>query len=146
MTATDFEVAAVLAASELRLVAIAIVAAALAVGCGGSAGDLLAVEVSGGFQPQTVALVVTSDGRGSCDAGELRGLSSERVIEAREVERELGGLATDGASFGEPGGDRRAYVARTRAGTVRWVEGAPGLPPVLAKTVLLARQLERELC
>lgn len=131
----------------MRALAVALTAlAAIATGCGGEAGDLLAVEVSGGLEGETVRLVVTSDGRGSCGAGELRQLPSERVIEAREVERELTPLAEDGASFGGAGADRREFVARTRAGTVRWSEGDPGLPPVLGQTVLLARELQRELC
>lgn len=131
--------------TAILIAACALAACALA-GCGGSAGDLLAVEVSGGVEEQPVRLTVTSDGQGRCGTGELRGLTSERVIEAREVERELEPLAGEGASFETAGGDRRAYVARTRAGTVRWSEGAPRLPAVLPKAALLATQLERELC
>ena len=132
----------------MRRVAIglAVVLATVFAGCGGEAGDLLAVEISGGFEGDTVRLTVTSDGRGRCDTSELRPLPSDRVIEAREVERELTPLAEEGASFGDPGADRRGFVARTRAGTVRWVEGERGLPPILPQTVLLARELQRELC
>ena len=130
--------------------------------CGGEAGDLLALEVSGGFQEQPLRLTVTEDGRGSCDGGELQPIPSQRLIEARDLERDLGGLAEDGASFGPPGAvddgregerggaedaeDRRRYVARTRAGTVRWVEGSPELPEVLPRAALLAQQLEDDLC
>lgn len=127
-------------------IALAVALAIVSAGCGGEAGDLLAVETSGGFEGDAVRLTVTSDGRGRCDAGELRPLPSERVIDAREIERELTPLAEDGASFGEPSADRRGFVARMRAGTVRWAEGEPGLPPILPRTVLLARELERELC
>lgn len=127
-------------------VAAALMALVTLTGCGGSAGDLIAIEVSGGLAGEAVRLTVTADGRGRCGEGELRRLPSERLIEARAVERELAGLAEDGPSFGEPGGDRREYVARTRAGTVRWIEGSLGLPPVLPRTVLLERALERDLC
>lgn len=127
-------------------VLVAALVAGIPPGCGGSAGDLLAIEVSGGFQGGAVRLTVTSDGQGRCDDGELRVLPSERVIEARELERDLGGLAEEGASFEEPGPDRRRFVARTRAGTVRWTEGANELPSVLPRAALLERQLEQELC
>ena len=133
----------------MRLPGVALAAAlivAIPAGCGGSAGDLLAIEVSGGFQGREVRLTVTSDGRGRCNDGELRALASELVIEARELERDLGGLAEDGASFEEPGADRRQFVARTRAGTVRWTEGASELPSVLPRAVLIERQLEQQLC
>lgn len=127
------------------VIAVACLAAG-ASGCGGGAGDLLALEVSGGFDGQSVRLTVTGDGRGRCGDGPLKVLPSERVIDAREVERELGGLAERGASYDEPGPDRRQFVARTKAGTVRWTEGAAGLPPALPRTALLERQLEQLLC
>jgi hypothetical protein len=135
------------AAAPLRAATLAAVAALALVACGGEAGDLLALEISGGFQPEAVRLTVTEDGRGTCDGGELRPIPGERLIEARDLERDLEGLARDGASFGAPSAaDARSYVARTREGTVRWVEGAPDLPEVLPRAALLAQQLEEELC
>jgi hypothetical protein len=115
--------------------------------CGGSAGDLLALEVSGGFQSEPVRLTVTDDGRGRCDDGALEPISSERLIEAREVERELEGLAEEGARFaGGKGAEGRRYVASIRAGTVRWSEGGAALPEVLPRAALLAEQLQDDLC
>jgi hypothetical protein len=147
--------------------ALAAVAALALSACGGEAGDLLALEASGGPQEEPLRLTVTEDGRGTCDRGELgmagplEPIPSARLIEAREVERELEGLAQDGAAFtGEDdaaasgsaqeaqpdGAGVRRYVARTRAGTVRWVEGAPELPEILPRAALLAEQLEDDLC
>lgn len=128
-------------------VAAAVSACALLSACGGEAGDLLALEVSGGFERAAVRLTVTEDGRARCNEGELRPISNDTLLDAREVERELEGLAADGATFGRRAPEhRRAYVARTRAGTVRWVEGAAGLPRALPGAALLAQELERELC
>lgn len=125
-------------------------AAALVVwlaGCGGEAGDLLALEVSGGVEPEPVRLTITDDGRGRCGDGDLRAISNDRLIEARAVERDLEGPAEDGSSFPASGeAQRRRYVARTQAGTVRWAEGAPGLPDVLPRAALLAQELRDELC
>ncbi len=127
--------------------AIASVAALAAVACGGTAGDLIALEVSGGFEGERVRLTVTQDGRGRCDDGALEPIASERLIEAREVERELEGLAGEGESFEAPSApDRRSYVARTQFGAVSWTEGAPGLPAVLPRAALLAQQLRDDLC
>lgn len=120
---------------------------ALAAGCGGTAGDLMAVERAG--PPPTGAtqrIVVTGDGRARCGArGPLRQLHSATVIEARALERDLGPLAERAASYAGPAG-RPRLVARTRAGTVRWVEGAPRLPPVLARTDRFALRVGRALC
>jgi hypothetical protein len=131
---------------RLGLTAAAVAAAIAASGCGGSAGDLIAIDVSGGFEGARKALVVTEDGRGRCNRGELRRIESRTLIDAREVQRDLVDLARDGARFEGPRAERRVYVARTRDGTVRWVEGAPGLPAELPAAARLALRLERELC
>lgn len=123
-----------------------LVVAALA-GCGGESGDLLAVEVAGGPAAPGRTIVVTSDGRARCDGGALRPITSGRLIAAREIERDLADLARGGTDLGATAApDRRSYVARTRAGTVRFVEGEPGNPAVLARLELLALQLGREVC
>jgi hypothetical protein len=121
------------------------VAAAL-VGCGGTSGDLVAIEVSGGPVKDKEHIVVLEDGRARCNAGPLDRISSDRLLDAREVERELEPLAADGASYPAPGTGRRRYLARTRDGSVRWGEGAPGAPPIIGKATLLALQLERQVC
>lgn len=127
--------------------AAAVLLAAMAGACGGSAGDILALEVSGGFQGEMLRLSVTEDGRGTCNGGELEPISNDLLIEAREVAREIEVLAAEGARFTESAeSDRRTYVARTPAGTVRWVEGSEDLPPVLPSAALLAQELQEELC
>lgn len=124
-----------------------LVALLLLAGCGGTAGDLLSITVSGG--PAAAAakhtIVVSGDGRGSCDRGELRALDSQRVIEAREIERDARKLARDAASYPERPGARR-YVLSTNDGVVRWSEGDSGLPAALPRAQLLALRLERQLC
>ena len=114
-------------------------------GCGGGVGDLLAIQVSGGLSPQRHVFVVTGDGRGSCDRGDLHDLPSERVIDAREIARDAADLAKDGAEY-PPVSDAREYVLRTGDGDVRWSEGSSGLPQVLPRAQLLAVQLQRLLC
>jgi hypothetical protein len=125
-----------------RTIAGAAVAALLA-GCGGTAGDLLALEVAGAGATRRV--VITGDGRARCDSGELRAISSDELIEAREIERELTDLAESGRTYRGGRGLRR-LTALTRAGTVRWREAAPGRPAVLARAELLAVRLARALC
>jgi hypothetical protein len=118
----------------------------LLAGCGGSAGDLLSIAVSGGFAGGAGhTIVVSGDGRGSCDRGPLKQLPAERVIDAREIEHDVADLARRAATY-PPSPDARAYVLRTKAGTVRWSEGRRGLPGVLPRTQLLELQLQRILC
>jgi hypothetical protein len=127
-----------------RLVALAAVAAAIA-GCGGSAGDLLSITVSGGVAAQKHTIVVSGDGRGSCDNGPLKEIPSDRVIDARAVERDVSDLAKRSATY-PPLPYARSYTLRAKAGEVRWSEGGRGLPGVLPRAQLLDLQLERLLC
>jgi hypothetical protein len=106
----------------------------------------VAIEVSGGPVKGTEHIVVIEDGRARCNAGPLEEIPSDRLLAAREVERDLEPLAEDGASYPAAGADRRHYLARTRDGAVRWTEGATGAPAVIGKATLLALQLERQVC
>jgi hypothetical protein len=115
-------------------------------GCGGTSGDLIAIEVSGGFQPKTVAITVTDDGRGTCDRGPLKPISGQTLLDAREIQRELAPYANQARVFPSAGADQRQYELRMREGAVTWPEGGQGLPPALGKAVLLERSLEQQLC
>jgi hypothetical protein len=124
----------------------ALAASALAAGCGGTAGDLMSITVEGGFAGGRRTVVVSGDGRGSCDRGPLKPLPSGRVIAAREIEHDVTSLAQRAASYPSGGADVRQYTLKTNDGVVRWSEGTPGLPKPLPEAQLLALQLTRELC
>ncbi len=129
-----------------RIAVATALAAALLPGCGGGAGDLLALEVSGGpvgAKPQVI--VITEDGHGTCDSGARRKITSKQLIDAREVEREAGDLASKGTDLQTARSGVRQYVLREKEGTVRWTEGA-GLPPELSKATLFALRIARDLC
>lgn len=129
------------------LTAIAALAAAVAcAGCGGSPGDLLALEVNGGPAARHDRIVIQDNGSGTCNGGPSKDIGSAALIDAREIENDLKDFAERAAGFetGRPGAT--SYVARTKDGTVRWQEGARGLPPVLPRAELFALQQGRKLC
>lgn len=129
----------------MRLLVPAALAALALAGCGGEAGDLMSIGLEGGPTGVHHTVVVTGDGRGSCGRGKEVLLPSERVIDAREIAKEVSDLARKAADFPvKPGATR--YTLRTTDGDVRWSEGTPGLPSVLPKAQLLAVQLDRILC
>jgi hypothetical protein len=115
-------------------------------GCGNSAGDVLALEVSGGPLPAKQTLIVTADGRGSCNRGKLREIPNQRLLDAQGVAREAKPLAEAGAEYLAKRPDARRYVLLLPQGNVTWTEGRPGIPPELARAQLLALQLGRQLC
>jgi hypothetical protein len=122
--------------------------ALLAAGCGGSPGDLMSLERSGGFTAEKQDIVIRNDGQASCNGGKQRDIGSQRLVDAREIERELGDLADNAAVFVAPRGtkDVSSYTARLKKGTVRWDDRAVALPGVLSRAQLLALQLGRKLC
>jgi hypothetical protein len=130
----------------MRPLLAALAAALLLQGCGSSAGDVLALEVSGGPQRAKQTLVVTADGRGSCNGGRLREIPNEQVIDAREVAREAAPVAEAGSSYTTSRAGVRQYVLKLPEGDVRWTEARPGIPVALARAQLLALQLGRSLC
>jgi hypothetical protein len=131
----------------MRLVPGAAVAAALVLqGCGGTAGDVLAIEVSGGPLPARQILVVTDDGRGSCNRGTLKDIPNQQLIDAQALAHDAKPLAETAASYGGSRPGARRYLLRLPQGDVSWTEGTAGIPSALARAQLLALQLGRELC
>lgn len=129
----------------LPVLATAVALAALP-GCGGSPGDLLAIDATGGAAKREQRIVIASNGRASCNGGPTRDIGSQALIDAREIERDLEKPAKQAAGYGTGRRQSTSYVARTKDGTVRWQEGSPGLPPVLPRAQLFALQQGRALC
>ena len=129
-------------------VAATLLAAAIALGCGGEAGDLMAIEIAKGpARGRALDIVVKSDGRASCNDRPEETIPSDLLIDTRELDRDLSDLAEEGATFFPPtGAGRREYVVRIKAGTIRWSEGKRGIPRELPQTQLLALRLDRRLC
>jgi hypothetical protein len=138
----------------VRAAAVGVVAAvAVAVaGCGGEAGDLLAVERSGSIPGARLQLRFTLDGRVSCNRGALRELPSDQVIDARGIERELAG------EEGKPGPAERdvrlpalpgsvlRYRVRVEAGTVTFADTSRPQPAVFFQIAKLTRDVARSVC
>ena len=139
-------------ATVLGAAAAAVVAATAATGCGGEAGDLLAVERSGSIPGARLELRVTVDGRAACNRGALRQLPSEQVIAARRVERALAGEEEDP---GPAARDLRLrpgprsilrYRARVEAGSVAFADTSRGQPPAFFQVAKLAHDVARGTC
>ena len=95
----------------------------------------MAIEArrQGPARGRALDIVITSDGRATCNDGSEETIPSDLLIDARELERDLGDLAEEGATF-EPAPARAASTScGSRTGTVRWTEGDRGLPRELPR-------------
>jgi hypothetical protein len=120
--------------------------AAMLAGCGGSPGDLLAIDVTGGPANRKERIVVQDNGHATCNGGESQDLGSAALIDARQIEHDLKDLADRAATYEDAASGATSYTARTNDGTVRWLEGARGVPQVLPRTQLFALEQGRKLC
>ena len=111
-------------------------------GCGGSAGDLLGMQITGGPGNVKEQMHVTEDGRTSCNTGNLHALPSQTVLDARNIKREAKPLIDDGAQYPATLPGRRTFELKTPDGSLVWGEGQPGLPALLPQAELLALKLE----
>jgi hypothetical protein len=129
-----------------RRSALVLALAATLAGCGGSPGDLVALDVSGGAANRKQRIVVQDNGHATCNGGPSKDLGSAALIDAREIERDLTDLADRAATYEDAPAGATSYTARTNDGTVRWLERARGLPPVLPRAQLFALEQGRKLC
>jgi hypothetical protein len=125
-----------------RVACAAALAAALVAGCGGNPGNTIQISVSGVGPAR--AVLVTENGQGSCNNGQLKQLAPSDVLNARDITSKLKKLATRGATLARGGG--RTFKARTLDGTVTWSETYKPLPQPLPQAELLALRLSAELC
>jgi hypothetical protein len=125
---------------------IAAVGAAALAGCGGSPGDLIAIDATGGPAKRDQHIVVQDNGHATCNRGPGRDLGSAALIDAREIQRDMAKLADRAAQYEDAPPGATSYVARSKDGAVRWREGARGLPPVLARAQLFALEQGRKVC
>lgn len=128
------------------LIVLAALGAAALAGCGGSPGDLIAIDVTGGPANRDQSIVVQDNGHATCNRGASKDIGSDALITAREIERDLTDLADRAASYEDAPPGATSYTARTKDGTVRWLERARGVPPVLPRAQLFALQQGRTLC
>jgi hypothetical protein len=125
--------------------ALALVAPALA-GCGGEAHDLFVVQRAGSVPGARLALRVTDDGRASCNRGALVDISSDQLIDARELARDLEPLARRRLALAPGPGSVLRYDVVLEDGRVRFADTSRGQPPPLFRVAKLTRDIARGPC
>jgi hypothetical protein len=130
----------------VKRLAAGLIAALGVAGCGQPSADLFTVTRGGSISGAHLVLRVTDDGHVSCNGSELREISSDELIRAREVARELEKPASRGVALRPRPGSTLDYAIRIGGDTVRFADNAPGQDAEMYKAALLVRQLAKGPC
>lgn len=130
-----------------------------AAGCGGaSPGDLFVVSRTGTVPGAKLKLLLIDDGGVSCNGGPRHDITSEQLIQARELRRELDGddhakdkAAQEGLAarhISLPPGSITSYSYRVRSekGTVAFSDTSAHQPQTFYKLAQLTRDIARGAC
>ena len=141
---------------RLVTVALAALAASGLAACadGTPSADLFVVERSGPNPGADLVMQVSDGGFVRCNGGPERQFTSDQLIDARAITRELNGKPDDG----EPGlvdttprlpprpGSQLTYVVRAERGTVRFADNSQPIPEELQELQALVRALAQDSC
>jgi hypothetical protein len=146
-----------LAATTLPLlIALALV---LAAGCGGGPpGDLFVVTRSGSIPGAKLTLRLIDDGGASCNGGARHDITSEQLIEARELHRELDGddhakdpkevegLVAQHLDLPPGSVTTLSYRVRSEKGVVAFSDTSAHQPQAFYRIAKLTRDVARQAC
>ena len=123
-----------------------LVAAVLLAGCGGPAGDLFEVERTGKDRNANVRLLVSDDGTVRCNKRKAIPLGSERLLTARELERDLETQAALGLELPNGRDPILSYRARLEAGTIAFSDRSRGRPGSFNRLVAFTSDVAKRVC
>lgn len=136
--------------------AVPLLATALLAGCAGGtpSPDLFVVERSGANPGADLTMLVTDGGFVRCNGGPERPITSDQLIEARDIARELNdddreeepGLFETRPSLPARRGSQVSYVVRGEDGEARFADNSRGAPEAYLKLAVLVRALAKGPC
>lgn len=119
--------------------------AALA-GCGAEYPDLFVLYRSGSLPDARLTLLVNDGGTVSCNGGEPLQLPARRLLDARDIARDLTEEARADLTFPAPRGSLLRYRLRTQDGTVTFSDVNAVRRPVLGRAVAFTRAVAQDVC
>lgn len=127
-------------------IAIAIVLAAA--GCGSASADLFKVDRSGPGPGAALSLVVSDDGSVRCNGRAPIALDAERLLEARQLARDLEKQAALGLVLadGRESETTFRYRAELAAGPIGFADSSRGQPSTYTRLAAFTRLVARRTC
>jgi hypothetical protein len=117
----------------------------LLLGCGSPPGDLFSVERSGADRNANVQVVVSDGGSVTCDGVEHE-LDADRLLEARQLVRDLEPQAELGIELPRAPGTNLSYRVSMEAGSVAFSDRSPGVPRTFQRVAAFTTDVTERVC
>jgi hypothetical protein len=128
-----------------RLGLAALVAVVLA-GCGSPASDIFEVERSGSIPDADLRIVVADDGTVRCNGGAPKNMGDPRLLDARELGRELTDTARGGRTLHAGSGTVLSYRVRLPSGTLTYSDSSLGQTKAMLQLQGFVRDVAQHVC
>jgi hypothetical protein len=125
-----------------RAAALALV---LLAGCGTASPDLFEVTRSGDDRAANLTLVVNDGGHVTCNGREHE-LDADRLLRARELERDLSEPAELGVELPPGPGANLSYRVRMEAGSVSFSDTSRGNPQAFNQLAAFTKDVAERVC
>ena len=129
-----------------RLLGAALAAAAVASSCGTPLPDLFDVTRSGRDPNANVTMLVNDGGTVKCNKLEPKALDGPRLLEARDLARELSKQAELAIELPPGEGATLRYRVRTEAGTVAFSDRSTGRPAAFNRLIAFTANVTENVC
>lgn len=115
-------------------------------GCGSPSADLFEVERTGADKNANVTLLVSDGGTVTCNAGKPIPIDAQRLLEAREIARDLEAQAALGIQLDAPKDSILRYVVRSGAGTIEFSDTSQGRTKEMNRVVAFTSAVTEDVC
>jgi hypothetical protein len=115
-------------------------------GCGAPSADLFEVTRSGKDENANFTLLVSDDGTVRCNKKQPVSMGSDRLLTARELERDLEKQAALGLELPPEKGSILTYRVRLEPGTIGFSDRSRGLPKSFSRVMAFTSDVARNVC
>ena len=115
-------------------------------GCGTPSADLFAVDRSGSVPGARLRLVISDGGTVTCNGARPVDLPDTRLLDARELQRDLKDDAERHLELRPRPGSVLTYRVRTPDGTLRFSDNSRGATAALDRVALFVREVAQQQC
>jgi hypothetical protein len=118
----------------------------LLAGCGSPPADVFVVQRTGSGKNARLTLLVQDDGYVVCNGGRARAISNARLLDARQLARELAPQAELHVQLPPGKGSVLAYRVRLQAGTISFSDTSRPLPGAFARLTAFTADVSESVC